>query len=339
VIKQIQHHLQGVCPLSSVTTAILQLFRKQECFVSGEQISQELHVSRTAIWKHINALRSAGYVIEAVPSRGYRLLSAPDLLNVDEIKALLDTRTIGGRLECLDETVSTNSDAFRLAEQGAIEGTVVLAETQSGGKGRMGRVWSSPRGVNLYASIVLRPPVKPYEAAQLTFISAVAVARAIEALTEIRPQIKWPNDVLIAGSKVAGLLNEMNSETDCVNFVILGVGVNLNMTRDQFPEDLRHPATSLLLEQLTPVSRNRFAAAMINELDRLYTEFLEHGFGPVRQEWQQRCNARGRELQVSDGGEVLMHGVFAGIDGDGALLVETAPGIIERVISGDVRVI
>ena len=325
--------------MSSVSGAILQLFREQDGFVSGELISQELHVSRTAIWKHINALRSSGYVIEAVPSRGYRLLSAPDVLSVEEIRAQLDAEVIGKQFVCLAETSSTNADAFRLAEQGATEGTVVLADMQNSGKGRLGRVWSSPQGVNLYTSIVLRPRVMPYEAAQLTFLSAVAVARSIELLTDIRPEIKWPNDVLIDGKKVAGLLNEMNSETDGVNFVILGIGVNLNMTADQFPEDLRHPATSLLLEQGHPVCRAKFAAVMINELDRLYAEFLTHGFGPVREEWQRRCNANGRELLVSDGGSETLRGMFAGIDTDGALLIQRADGKTDRIISGDVRVL
>lgn len=193
-------------------------------------------------------MREAGYVIEAVPSRGYHLLSAPDILSVEEVQAHLRGTVVGSRLVYPGETVSTNTDAFRLAEQGASEGTVVFADTQSGGKGRLGRRWSSPPGVNLYCSVILRPKIMPYEAPQLTFLSAVAVARAIERSSGLNPQIKWPNDVLLEGKKVAGLLNEMSAETDGINFVILGIGVNLNMTAVQFPTDLRHPATSLLLE-------------------------------------------------------------------------------------------
>lgn len=325
--------------MSKVSSAILQLFREQGGFVSGEIISRELNVSRTAIWKHINTLRKAGYVIEAVPSRGYQMVSAPDVLSAEEISAQLKTGLIGKCLVCRSETSSTNSDAFRLAEQGADEGTVVLADSQSGGKGRMGRVWVSPQGVNLYASIILRPQVMPYEAAQLTFLSAVAVARSIELVAGLKPEIKWPNDVLISGRKIAGLLNEMSSETDRVNFVILGIGVNLNMNSEQFPQDLRYPATSLLLELGHPVQRAQFAAVMLNELDRLYTDFLAKGFGPVREEWQQRCNAAGRRIEVSDGGAVMQSGLFAGIDTDGALLMRLDSGGTERVISGDVRVI
>lgn len=318
---------------------ILRLFREQDGFVSGEQISRTLNVSRTAVWKHISALREAGYVVEAIPSRGYRLVSSPDLFSVAEISAQLTTSVMGKCLVCLDETVSTNAYAFRLAEEGAAEGTVVIADAQSGGKGRLGRIWSSPPGVNLYCSVVLRPSVKPYEAPQLTFLSAVAVARAIEQTTGLKPEIKWPNDVLLAGKKAAGLLNEMSAETDGINFVILGLGVNLNMSTGQFPPDLRCPATSLMIETGHPVGRVHFATQMLKELDTLYADFLRHGFFRVREEWQQRCNAHGREVAVSNGEVMVAQGLFSGIDGDGALLVRLADGSIERILSGDVKVL
>jgi len=326
--------------VSTAAATILHLFREAGSgFVSGELISRELQVSRTAIWKHINGLRDAGYVIEAVPSRGYHLLSSPDILSVEEVRGKLNATRIGRRLVCLPETTSTNADAFRMAEAGAEEGTTVIADAQSCGKGRRGRVWSSPSGVNLYCSVVLRPAIMPHEAPQLTFLSAVAVARAIEQTAALEPEIKWPNDVLISGRKVAGLLNEMSAETDRVNFVILGIGVNLNMTLVQFPADVRTPATSLLLEQGLPVNRAQFAATMMGELDRLYTDFLQHGFGPVRDEWQQRCNANGREVVVTDGDIETVRGMFHGIDGDGALLVRSPDGMVERILSGDVRVV
>ncbi|KAB0669302.1 biotin--[acetyl-CoA-carboxylase] ligase [Oryzomonas sagensis] len=322
---------------------ILRFFRQQSGFVSGEQLSKELGISRTAVWKHISALRGAGYRVEAVPSRGYRLLSSPDTLAAEEISVQLHSALIGTRLVNLATTTSTNSEAFRLAEEGAVEGTVVTAEEQSRGKGRLGRIWSSPPGANLYCSVILRPRIKPFEAPQLTFLSAVATARAIEQTTGLKPEIKWPNDVLIDGKKVAGLLNEMSAETDGINdginFVILGIGVNLNMTADQFPGDLRHPATSLLIEGGAKVGRARFTAFLLNELDRLYAAFLDHGFVPVRREWQERCNANGREVVVSDHGRDDIRGLFAGIDGDGALLVRQPDGTIERILSGDVRVL
>ena len=324
----------------SHAATILRLFREAgNSFVSGAVISRELDMSRTAVWKHINALREAGYVIEAIPSRGYQLVLTPNILSSEEVREKLSSAIIGQRLICLSETTSTNTFAFRLAEEGASEGTVIIADTQSGGKGRMGRVWSSPPGINLYCSVVLRPTVKPYQAPQLTFLSAVAVARAIEMTTALKAEIKWPNDVLIRGRKVAGLLNEMSAETDGINFVILGIGVNLNMSAVQLPTELRTPATSLLMEQGRPVSRAQFAATMLNELDCLYADFLQHGFGPVREEWQQRCNAHGCEISVSDGGAETMRGMFAGIDSDGALLIRLPDGAETRILSGDVRVV
>jgi len=326
--------------VSISAATILRLFREAGSgFVSGELISRELRVWRTAVWKHINGLRDSGYIIEAIPSRGYHLLSSPDILSLDEVREKLSTTRIGRQLVCLPETASTNADAFHLAEAGAEEGTVVIADAQSGGKGRRGRIWSSPAGVNLYCSVVLRPAIMPHEAPQLTFLSAVAVARAIEQATALKPEIKWPNDVLIEGRKVAGLLNEMSAETDGINFVILGIGVNLNMTLAQFPADVRTPATSLLIEKGLPVNRAQFAATMLGELDRLYTDFFQHGFGPVRDEWQQRCNASGREVVVSEAGIETVRGMFHGIDGDGALLVRFTDGMVERILSGDVRVI
>lgn len=318
---------------------ILRLFRDQDGFVSGEYISRELGVSRTAVWKHISTLRQAGYLIEAVSSRGYRLLSSPELYDPDEIRSRMKTLRIGIRLECLKVTASTNNDAFRFAENGAPEGTVVISDAQNGGKGRRGRIWSSPPGVNLYCSVVLHPAIMPYEAPQLTFLSAVAVARAIEKTTELKPEIKWPNDVLIGGKKVAGLLNEMSAETDGINFVILGIGVNINMLPEQFPAELRYPATSLLIESGGMVSRTRFASVMLNELDSLYADFVATGFEPVREEWLKRCNATGRSVSVSDDGHEDRYGAFAGIDGDGALLLLSGDGVVERIVSGDVRVI
>jgi BirA family biotin operon repressor/biotin-[acetyl-CoA-carboxylase] ligase len=318
---------------------ILRLFREDGGFVSGEHISRELGVSRTAVWKHITSLRDTGYTIEAVPSRGYRLVTSPDLIDAESIKSQIKGGSVGQRLVFHRRTLSTNADAFRLAEEGAAEGTVVIADAQSAGKGRRGRAWSSPDAVNLYCSVVLRPSIMPHEAPQLTFLSAVAVARAIEATTFLKPEIKWPNDLLIDGKKVAGLLNEMSAETDGINFVILGIGVNLNMTIDQFPSDLRHPATSILIESGSPVVRSRFTGIILNELDKLYTDFLASGFAPVRREWQQRCNANGRSVVVSDAGTGVVSGMFAGIDEDGALLVKIGEGRIERILSGDVRVI
>ena len=316
---------------------ILSLFSQTpDGFVSGERISTELGISRTAVWKHVGNLRQAGYVIEAIPSRGYQLLQAPDILMPESIQAGLDSQRVGSLVRCFDETDSTNSQACRLGDEGGEDGLVVIADRQSSGKGRMGRQWESPGGVNLYASILLRPAILPFEAPKLTFLSAVAVCRAITNCTGLRPTVKWPNDILLNGAKVAGLLNEMSSETDQVHYVVLGIGVNLNMRDDQFPADLRYPATSLAIAAGQTVSRLDFTRSLLQEIDTLYQIYLEQGSAPIMSAWTDLCDLTGKPVQV-DCNEVQIEGTMTGLAEDGALLVQTKTGKIESIYAGDVR--
>ena len=316
---------------------ILSLFSQTpDGFVSGEHISAELGISRTAVWKHIRNLRQSGYVIEAVPSRGYQLVRSPDVLVPESIQADLGCRRVGSRVRCFDETDSTNLQACRLGDEGGIDGLVVIADRQSSGKGRMGRQWESPGGVNLYASILLRPAILPFEAPKLTFLSAVAVCRAITTSTGLQPTVKWPNDILLDGAKIAGLLNEMSSETDQVHYVVLGIGVNLNMRADQFPADLRYPATSLAIAAGKPVSRLDFTRTLLQEIDALYQTYLEQGSDPIRAAWAELCDLTGKAVQV-DCNQLKIEGTMVGLAEDGALLVRTATGKVENIYAGDVR--
>lgn len=316
---------------------ILRLFRQNEgAFLSGAQISRALGVSRTAVWKQIGLLRDLGYAIEALPSRGYRLTGSPDTLLAAELRVGLATRRIGREIVYLESTDSTNRYAEELAGQGAAEGCVVIAERQSAGRGRLGRRWESPPGVNLYLSALLRPTILPWDAPQLTFLSAVAVARAVAEASGLEPEVKWPNDVLLGGRKVAGLLNEMRAETEGIHHVVLGIGVNLNMTADQFPAALRYPATSLRLEIGRPVRRADFARSLLRHLDTLYEQYLEEGFAPLRAAWEGFCRLVGRRVEV-DCQERLLRGIVEGIDVDGALLLRLENGGRERVLAGDVR--
>jgi BirA family biotin operon repressor/biotin-[acetyl-CoA-carboxylase] ligase len=318
---------------------MLELFRDRKgCLISGEELGTALKVSRTAVWKHVKNLLSQGYLIESVPSRGYRFLAAPDALTSLELRSGLQTKRIGCQIVSVRETESTNLLAFRLVENSAQEGTVVIAEAQTGGKGRLGRHWESPPGVNLYCSVILRPPMSPVRAPQLTFLSAVAVARAIEEVARLHPTIKWPNDILLNGQKVAGLLNEMSAETDTIHCVVLGIGVNINMLREQFPSDLRQPATSLLLEKGTTVSRVDFTRALLTSLDMLYDDYLCHGFPAIREEWLSRSTIQGRRVRVSFGHRET-EGVVTGVDNDGALLLARGDGAPERVLAGDVTIL
>jgi len=318
---------------------LLELLRDTEGrVISGKELGCELSVSRTAVWKHVKNLMAQGYLIESVPSRGYRFLAAPDALTTLELTTGLRTKRIGCRVTCVRETESTNLLAFRLAENAAPEGTVVIAEAQTGGKGRLGRHWESPPGVNLYCSVILRPPMSPARAPQLTFLSAVAVARTIEGTDCLQPKIKWPNDVLVKGMKVAGLLNEMSAETDTIHCVVLGIGVNLNMRKEQFPRELRQPASSLLLESGETVNRVDFTRRLFTTLDTLYDEYLGAGFAPIREEWLFRSTVQGRTVRVSFGNGA-MEGVVIGVDNDGALLLDRGSGNPERVLAGDVTIL
>ncbi len=323
----------------STDQRIIELFRKNPGgIVSGEELGSALNISRTAVWKHIKTLQELGYQIEAVPSQGYRLLSSPDILIAEEIAAGLTTKRIGRKIICFKKTDSTNLIAFKLGEQGAEEGTVVISEEQSHGKGRLGRHWESPYGVNLYCSIILRPPLMPVKAAQFTFLSAVAVAQAIEKTTSLLPRIKWPNDVLVNGMKVSGMLNEMSAETEKINFLVLGIGVNINMRREQFPSGLRHPASSLFLEGGKPVNRAEFTRALLTTFDLLYDDFLQRGVSPVREQLLARSAFMGKRVKISFQ-ENESFGIAAGLDDDGALLLQQSDGTIEKVLAGDVSVI
>jgi BirA family biotin operon repressor/biotin-[acetyl-CoA-carboxylase] ligase len=325
-------------PAASARDALLKLFRQSpEGYVSGERLSAALGVSRTAVWKQIRQLRQLGYRIEAVPSRGYQLQAVPDLLLAEELRTGLEVAVVGREIRYFATTDSTNRQACALAEAGAAEGLVVIADQQSSGKGRLGRSWFSPPGVNLYLSIVLRPPLPPQAAPQLTFLSALAVSRAIAAVSGLAPTHKWPNDVLVDGHKVAGLLNEMSAESDRIRYVVLGIGVNLNMTTAQFPADLRAPATSLLVAGGRPVGRAQFARTLLTEVDALYASYLRHGSAPIMAAWEAHCDLVGKLVAVEGQGEPL-GGVVAGIDRDGALLLTLADGATVRVLAGDVTV-
>jgi BirA family transcriptional regulator, biotin operon repressor / biotin---[acetyl-CoA-carboxylase] ligase len=322
---------------SAAQEKILALFREgTDRFVSSDEICRLLGVSRTAIWKQMERLRGQGYTIEAIPSRGYRLRATPDNLLPAEIMTELDTALIGREIFFLEETDSTNLRAHERGESGGRHGLVIIADRQTAGKGRLGRSWQSPPGVNLYASVLLRPAFLPRQAPQLTFLSAVAVARAVQEVSGLSARVKWPNDVLVGGKKIAGLLNEMSAETERINYVILGIGVNLNMRADQFPTELRYPATSILLETGAPISRILFARALLRHLDSLYTLYLAEGFLPLRRAWEAYFDLVGREVEIDFRGSVL-RGVVEGIDAEGALLLRQGDGQIEKVLAGDVR--
>ncbi|HET9551793.1 MAG TPA: biotin--[acetyl-CoA-carboxylase] ligase [Anaeromyxobacteraceae bacterium] len=305
--------------------------------VSGEAISDKLGLSRAAVWKHVESLRQQGYRIDAVASRGYRLVEVPDRLRALELRPLLNTHDVGQVLHCFEELGSTNDQAKELAEQGAEHGEVVVAERQTAGRGRRGRAWLSTARRNVTFSVVLRPEeLPPARAAELTLVAAVAVCDALRQ-AGVDAGIKWPNDVLVGGRKIAGILTEMEAEADRVHWVVLGVGVNVNARLEDFPPELRGEATSVLLERGQPAPRSLFLAACLTGIEDWYDRHAEGGFAPIRAAWRERSVTLGREVSVrTDGGEVL--GRAEDIDEAGALLVRTPRGL-ERILSGDVALL
>lgn len=303
--------------------------------VSGEELARRLGCSRAAVWKRVAALREQGYRIEGRPSGGYALVGAPDRVGPAEIAPHL-TGTWRD-VHWFDEIDSTQRVARDLARAGAPEGTVVVAERQTAGRGRLGRSWHAPRGVNLYCSIVLRPPLAPATVPQLALVCGVAAAAAIAEETDLRPAIKWPNDVLLERRKVVGVLVEMESEMERVHHAIPGIGVNLNEPQSAFPRDLQGKATSLLAVTGRRVDRAAFAARLLAELEARYGRFLSSGFSSVRAEWESYSSLTGVEVQiVSPEGE--RSGVVLGVDDDGALRLRRADGEVVRVIAGEVSV-
>jgi BirA family biotin operon repressor/biotin-[acetyl-CoA-carboxylase] ligase len=303
-------------------------------FVSGEAISDKLGLSRAAVWKHVEALRGRGYRIDALPARGYRLREIPDRLTALELRPLLGTHDLGQVLHCREELPSTNDLAKELAEDGAAHGEVVVAERQTAGRGRRGRSWASPAGKNLYFSVVLRPDLPPQRAAEVTLVASVALCHAVRQ-AGVEAGIKWPNDLVAGGRKLCGILTEMAADPDQVQWVVLGVGVNLNSSPEDFPPDVRDLATSVSAERGQPVPRALFAAATLSLLEEWLDRHAAEGFAPIRAEWRTLSDTLGREVRVRVDGEEV-EGVAEDIDEGGALLVRSAGRRLVRVLAGDV---
>jgi len=312
---------------------LLDLLRgRAPSFASGEEVCRELGVSRQAVWKQVQVLRRQGYEVEGRPRLGYRLLSVPDLLLPAEISHGLGTVAFGRRIVYLPRTASTNDTARDLARRGVPEGTLVVAEEQTAGRGRRGRSWYCPFGRGLLFSLVLRPAVRPACAPQLTMLAAVALARAIEEVTGLVPGIKWPNDLLLGGEKVCGILTELEAEPEMVSHVVIGVGVNVNVPA----EDLGpHAATSLQIRTGRVVGRVRLLQEALRRLEEWYRVWCSGGFPAVRSEWQRLSVTAGRLVLVHLGGRTIS-GRAVGIDEEGALILELPDGGRERLVAGEV---
>ncbi len=305
-------------------------------YVSGEDICKTFNVTRTAVWKHIQALREDGYEIDARPRAGYLLTGVPDRLFPEEIRDGLSTRFIGRKVFYCDGVSSTNDLAKELARKDAAgEGALVVAEEQTNGKGRLGRGWYSPKYRGLLFSLILYPPINPSGAPQVTMMAAVALALAIKNVTGVAVGIKWPNDLLVGGKKVCGILTELSAEIDRINHLVVGVGINVNQDSPDFPEEFRDAATSLKMESGKAASRVNLLQASLAEFERWYGIWLADGFSPVLTKW--------KEMSISLNCPVRIHTVNESWDGwvedvdeDGALLLRLPDGGLQRLVSGEV---
>ena len=317
---------------------ILELLRKSgERPLSGEEISRQLEVSRTAIWKHIQTLKNEGYDIESVPKKGYILKESPNRLFPQEILSRLQTRWLGHNICYRDSIDSTNTLAKGLANEGCPNGLVVVAEEQGAGKGRLSRGWISPYAKGIWFSVVLKPPFLPQEASKCTLLAAVAVVKAVMRIACVHAAIKWPNDILLMGRKLVGILTEMNAEFGHINYVVIGTGINTNATPDDYPEDVKDIAVSVADAATEQFTRVDLLCDILKNMEDLYEKALLDGFAPILEEWRKYSCTLGQEVKVM-APDCTYFGKAEDIDEDGLLIVRKVDGTLEKVMAGDVSI-
>jgi BirA family biotin operon repressor/biotin-[acetyl-CoA-carboxylase] ligase len=325
--------IPGSIRLEEGQQRLLRLLSETAEYLSGEDLGERLGLSRTAIWKRIERLRDLGYQVEGSPRRGYRLAAGQDLLWLPDLLVDLPLQRLRGPVHHFVSLPSTNDAAKELARRGAPEGTVCLAETQTAGRGRLGRQWESPLNTGIYLSLILRPPLPPLELPKLTLIAAVAVVEAIHQACGVATGIKWPNDIIFAGKKLGGILTEMETESDAMSHVVLGVGLNVNTAA--FPEPLQEIAISLASAGQT-YSRTAIVRAFLMALDRLYGRFLRQEFPAILEQWRQHAVMLGKMVTIRQGPATIT-GVATDVALDGALLLVRPDGSTVRVLSGEIQ--
>ena len=315
---------------------ILRLLKESNTYISGQQLCEQFQVSRTAVWKVIDQLKKEGYQIEAVRNKGYRLINSPDVMSKAEIESLMDTKWAGSNVVYYDEIDSTNNRAKEAGDNKAPHGTLFVADMQVAGKGRRGRVWQSPAGSSIYMTILLYPEISPLKAPQLTLVMAIAVAEGIKEVTGLDTKIKWPNDIVVNGRKICGILTEMSTEIDYINHVVIGAGINVN--QDDFPEDIRKAASSLKMELGKQVKRSELIAAIMKSFEKDYEIFVKtEDLSGLQELYNSMLVNLDRDVKVLEpGNEYEAHAL--GINKTGELIVRTAEGEEKEIYAGEVSV-
>ncbi|MCI9361350.1 MAG: biotin--[acetyl-CoA-carboxylase] ligase [Hungatella sp.] len=315
---------------------VIRLLRECDTYLSGQELCESLHVSRTAVWKVIKQLKEEGYAIEAVRNKGYYLVESADVLTAAEIRSCMKSRWMGHKVEFREETDSTNTEARRQAEKGALDGTLVVAECQTAGKGRRGRHWTSPAGTGIWMSLVLKPKLEPSCAPMLTLLAGLAVSVGIEDYCGLKPQIKWPNDLTLEGKKICGILTEMSADMEMIQYVVVGIGINVNI--EEFPEEIARTATSLYLETGKKLKRSGMIACIVKRMEEYYEKFLSMAdLSCIQEDYEERLVNLNREVLVLASKDEYK-GICRGINKTGELLVEREDKSISQVMSGEVSV-
>ncbi len=318
---------------------IIELLRESDEYLSGAEIASNIGVTRVAIWKRVNSLRKKGYVIEGSPMKGYKLVQLPDL-SIEEIKNALSKENlkIGSDLVFYKTLSSTNITATELALKGYSEGTVIIADEQTDGKGRLGRRWISPAGKNLYISVILTPPISPRDATILTILSAVACCIALKKLLPIPISIKWPNDLIVNDKKIGGILTEIKADIDKIFLAIIGIGININLDLEDLPDDIRETATSIKILTGEHFCRTTVVIEILREIQRWYDILLSNGKTDLLLQWQLHTSTIGRRVRVKIGNDVFK-GVAETIDSEGLLILRLPDNSFMKVNAGDITML
>lgn len=320
---------------NNMKNKILLLLKSNKDYISGEELSRMLGITRSAIWKYIKSLRADGYVIKSVTNRGYKLEDSSKVMNEIELSENLKTKWLGKKIIYLDNVDSTSSEIKRISVNNPLTGTIVVAEEQYGGKGRLGRLWTSPKGSGLWFSFILRPNIVPSQIAGITLAVGIGVCKAIRNYTGVDARIKWPNDVIIGSKKICGILTEMTAEADKIDYAVVGIGINVNI--ESFPEDIKHKATSLFIEIGKSVDRIELFKNVLFEVEKYIDSYLLNLDTEILGEYKKLCATLGRNVEVIRGNQRLI-GEAVDVGDAGDLIIKTETGEKIFVNSGEVTV-
>ncbi len=315
-------------------TKILSALKSKNDYVSGEELSSQLGITRSAVWKNINLLKKEGYMIDSVRNRGYKLEKCPDIIDAEAVRAKLNVKNIGQKIVVMKTVDSTNDEVKRRALQGEPDGLIVISDEQTAGKGRFGRVWKSDKGSGLYFSLLMRPELPPSDISAITLAAGFAVCLAVREYTGCDAKIKWPNDVIIGSKKICGILTEMAAQSDRLDYVVIGIGINVNHT--EFPEEIKYKASSLKLESGREIDRNDFFVEVIRQLDIVLSSFLVSISLDDMDKFKSICATLGRNVSVERSGKII-EGIAVDINTAGELLIRSEGKEI-KVNSGEVTV-